>query len=65
MKKFSIQISQRRTVCRQVKAESIDKALEIAKELAQRAEGSSPVLRPSKGWALEWDDDCHVVGVFE
>ena len=63
-KTYTIQISQKITVSRQIKAEDINKAMEIAQGYAADA-GNNPLVKPAKSsWGEEWKDECEVQGVF-
>lgn len=63
-KTYTIQISQKITVSRSVKAKSIEDAMEIAQGYAADAE-KNPLVKPARApWGEEWKDECEVQGVF-
>lgn len=63
-KTYTIQISQKITVSRSVKAESIEEAVEIAQGYAAAAD-ITPLVKPARApWGEEWKDECEVQGVF-
>ena len=63
-KTYTIQISQKITVSKTIKAETVEDALEKAREIENSAHGEKPLVKPVRGWGEEWKDETEVVGVF-
>ena len=63
-KTYTIQISQKITVSRTVKAESAADAMAIAEAYVADSE-KTPLVKPARApWGEEWKDECEVQGVF-
>ena len=64
MKTYTIQISQKITVSKTIKAEDLQSALDKAKDIEAAANSNHPLVKPARGWGKEWDDETEIVGVF-
>lgn len=64
MRTYSIQISQKITVSKDIKAKDIDAAIDKAKAMEDAAHGDHPIVKPARGWRKDWNDETEIVGIF-